>query len=339
MKKYFLLFVGLYFSLNAISQSKVVIKQIYSKGDSLPQLYVANFLDSCLQRINDSTVEFKYSISEPIYIHIYFNINVRPRLGTFIWLFPNDKDKEVVINYSNKTATLTNPTEWDIFCDKYGLLEDMGKFDEAYTLISTYIENNPDSFLSLWLFTHSHALYIAQPSIKLAIFNKLTPKLKDYSEYRTVKASLLERKYPNIGDQFKEFSLDEINGKTFNTNEIKNKWILLTFWSNNCIPCIKELDTMSAFNNSIDTSKAKIISISLDEDKNKWVNSKYNTKIKWTSLWQMGGFNGELSLNYNVYSMPFFILFNQEKKLFVIKDGANELEAIRSIFRENHLLK
>ena len=196
------------------------------------------------------------------------------------------------------------------------------------------INSFPNSgYLSLFLVTHG-GLFRFSPDKKakqLAALNMLSPTFKNHPYYRQMKARLLDRKYPNIGDPFKEFTLTDINDSNFNSNSIKNKWILLNFWSNGCGPCVREMDAFVNLYKSIDTSKIAFISIALDENRNKWKNAKATNKIKWTSVWEEDNFSGKLCLNYNVSSMPFFVLFNKEKKIVFLKDGADELENIKNI--------
>src|SRR5258706_157495 len=135
--------------------------------------------------------------------------------------------------------------------------------------------------------------------------------------------------YSNIGDSFKEIALPEKNDSLFDSNTIKNKWILLDFWATTCGPCIKSMDAYVSLYKAVDTSKIEFISVSLDQKKDKWKNSETTNKIIWHSVWEEDNFYGNLCLNYNVYSIPFFILFDNEKKIVFIKDGADEIENIK----------
>jgi thiol-disulfide isomerase/thioredoxin len=160
----------------------------------------------------------------------------------------------------------------------------------------------------------------------LTLFKKLNPALSKYPDYRETKTGLTGRKYPNTGDTFKEFRLTDIHGKIFNSATIKNKWILLHFWSNGCGPCVKEMDAMVNYYKTLDTTKIAFISVALDNNKNEWKKALATQKIKWTNLWEPDNFYGDLCLNYNLSAMPFFVLFNSEKKLVVMQDGADAIE-------------
>ena len=68
------------------------------------------------------------------------------------------------------------------------------------------------------------------------------------------------------------------------------------------------------------------ISVTLDEDRDKWKKYPTTHKICWINLWEPNGSYGDLCLSYNLPAMPFFVLFNNEKKLVIMQDGADALD-------------
>jgi peroxiredoxin len=327
----YLLFLLLPFSISA--QCTLTI---HLAGKATDTVFVANYDDAQQpKQINDSTYTFSWNGNFPERICLVFD---RPtRWWNSLWMEPSIKQKEIVIDYAKKEMKLINGSEWDIVSQKW-----MGKFPyhgDASTdsVAIDYNRKHPDSYLSLFFL--SHGLYHEEPQKRRAALDALSPELKKYPEYKQAIASLSERKYPNPGDAFMEFSLPDKNGVVFNSTSIRNKWILLNFWSTGCGPCVKEIDEFNTLYRSIDPEKITFISISMDEDKEKWKKAASANKIMWTSLWTENSTYCDLCLNYNVFSMPFFILFDENKKLFYIKDGAGELENIKATLKEKNLLK
>ena len=154
MNKYFLPFFLLILNLSFQAQRTVTIHQIGKQSDTL---FVGNYDDSTLVRINDSTFKFTSFLSQPD--RVMFMIDRKSRWWTTIWVEPNVKSKELIIDYNKKTSVILNPTEWDRVTKETGDLEDLQKNKEELIVISNYIDKNPDSYLSLWFFTHSHTLY------------------------------------------------------------------------------------------------------------------------------------------------------------------------------------
>jgi thiol-disulfide isomerase/thioredoxin len=328
-----LIFLFIIFAAQHITaQCVLIIHQVGIKKDSMPQLAVgienelveAEYNDSAHLKLNDSTLQFTFNLSEPD--DIFIVADYKARWETHVWIAPEIKGRELIIDYSKKTITLKKPTQWDMFLQKIDSLSDSA----SDKIVLEYIEQYPDSFPALWFLSHSQLL-TGNPNKALSLFNKLNPALNKYPEYHQIKADLSDRKYPNVGDTFKEFSLIDKNGLMFNSTNIKGKWILLNFWSNGCGPCVREMDALVNLYNSIDTSKIAFISIALDENENKWKDAKATNKIMWTSVWEADNWYGDLCLNYNITAMPSFILFNKERKIVFIKDGAEELENIKSV--------
>ena len=311
---------------NIFAQCVLTIHQIgINKGDSIQELDLSYCKNIQSQKINDSTLKITFNVSQPQCSSIVIDWTAKWVIG--VWIEPKIKNKDLIIDYSKKTARIKNPNEWDSINEKIMDLQEKYDNEGQELLAISYIEKNPSSYLSLWLLP-----LVENRNNKLTLFNKLGPALKNYDDYRQIQADLTERKYPAIGDPFKEFSLANVNDAVFNSTSIKNKWILLQFWSNACSPCVREMDSLVSFYNSLDTSKVAFVSVALDEDKSKWKNARTTKKIKWTNVWEQNNWYGDLCLNYNVTAMPFFIIFDKEKKIHLITFG-DELELIKSTLR------
>ncbi len=330
MKRFLLFFLFHLLVTDIVGQCSIIMHQV---GVPCDTIIIANYEEDHQPKIlNDSTVKLIWNSANTE--RIAMMLDRKTRWWTTIWIEPTIKNKEIIIDYNKKEIRLINGSEWDAVTLKWMNLGYTAKTD-SFAMV--FVNKNTDSYLSLFFLTHG--TYGENPEMQKSALNKLSTTLKNYPEYKQAIASLNERKYPNVGDSFKEFILSDINDTLYNSDKIKNKWVLLNFWSNNCGPCVKELDEFINLFNSVDSSKIQFISIGLDEDKIKWKNGKATSKITWTNLWTPGNLYCDLCLNYNLYSMPFFILFDKHKKIFYIKDGANELKNIKSTLREKGLLK
>lgn len=318
------------FTETSAGQCTLTIHQVGVPTDTI---FVGNYEeDQQPKRINDSTVVFVCNTATAERIGLMID---RPtKWWTTVWMEPHIEYKEIIIDYTKKEIRLIEGSEWDSVTLQWRGLSEQ---DESDSFAMAYIQHNPDSYLSLFFL--SHGAFRDNPDKKKAALNTLSAELKEHPEYRQTMAGLLERKYPRTGDSFKEFALPDVNETIFNSATVKNKWILLNFWSNGCAPCIKEIDEFNDLYSSINKEKITFISIALDPDKTKWKKAKTTNKIMWTSLWTEDNFYCELCLNYNVFAMPFFILFDNDKKIVDVKDGAGELESIKSTLKENNLLQ
>ena len=209
---------------NSYSQVAFTIKQVGLGKDSLHQIIVGNFMEVVPKKVNDSILEYVFFPTKPEYLFVVNDIPTR--WETRVWIDNKMGNKGLIIDYKNRTTNIINENEWDIVTKKVLEFKDSKRYTESDSLIKRYIDKNSNSYLSLWLLGFMH-----NKSNQLVMLDKLSGELKEYPEYRHLKANLLDRKYPNIGDTFKEFTLKDRNDLVFNSNIIKNKFILLHFWS------------------------------------------------------------------------------------------------------------
>lgn len=321
-------FTALLFTI-LISQiiSAQVVFTIQQKGsgkDSIHEIIIGNFADVVPKQVNDSTLEYIFNPKKPEYLFIV--TDKKTRWETRLWITPEMKSNGLTIDYNKKTVKPAMVNEWDLITQKVFDFQDTKQQPKADSTIEWYLSKDSGSYFALWV-----VRFMGDKKRKLQLMDKLSPGLKASDEFRQLSANLTSRKYPSIGDTFTEFKLSDKNDSVFDTRAVKNKWILLNFWANSCGPCVKEMDDFVKLYKSIDTSKIEFISIALDEDKNTWKKAAATNKITWPSVWTMDNVYCPLCLNYNVYSMPFFILFDNNKKLVFIKDGSDELENIKKV--------
>jgi thiol-disulfide isomerase/thioredoxin len=62
------------------------------------------------------------------------------------------------------------------------------------------------------------------------------------------------------------FTLQDIDGETFELNKTKGNWVFLHFWASWCGPCRKEMPTIQKLANAMKDEKFKIVMINTAED-------------------------------------------------------------------------
>ena len=204
MIKYFFISVCIFIVQDSIGQFTITIIQEGKKCELMNKIAVYGHEPSSYKpiRINDSTLEYRLNDTEPVYSFILLDnvkhgdTNMMSNWNSRMWLTPEIKQRQLIINYDTKTVKLHDVDtgkalntihEWDSITEITGKLENPAKFEEEQNIIIPYIEKHPDSYLSLWFFTHSHALYIENADKKLLLFNKLNPVLQKYSDYQDAK--------------------------------------------------------------------------------------------------------------------------------------------------------
>jgi len=305
----------LFFVAQLSAQSELKIRLSHAQDRKASEILVLNYPDIKPTVINDTMAIYTLTLPLPEYISLL--ISKDQHLYKALWIYPRTP-AEVLVDASDNTMKIKNPSIWDTFTNTWG---NLFKHNQAAadSVASRYILENPGSYLSLWLLDHGVARQ--DRNLKIKLFHLLGPELASYKEYSVLSADLRGRRYPKPGEAFKEFSLEDENGKMYGTKNTAHKSVLLHFWSDNCAPCIKGMNELVTFYKTLDSSKTQMISINMDDDKTQWNTSETKRIIQWPCLWQQGGLYGPLCLHYNLTAMPFFVLFDKEKKLHVIIEG------------------
>ena len=127
--------------------------------------------------------------------------------------------------------------------------------------------------------------------------------------------------------KFKNFSAIDSNGKLINTQEVipKNKVTIIDFWASWCGPCLRELPQMVKLYDNYHDKGLEIIGVSLDKNKESWMQAFKNYKADWIQIWDKDDIISDM---YGVTAIPHTILVNQKGEIIASKIRADEIEKI-----------
>ena len=148
---------------------------------------------------------------------------------------------------------------------------------------------------------------------------------KYYPESRQVKALITNfenemreynsRQLINIASQAPEAVLDpdlpDMNGKNIKLSSIKNKYVLLSFWTTESRDCIAENLQLKQLYSKYAPKGFEIYQISLDQDENAWKNAVKFDDLPWINT-RENPENPQNAILFNVKSVPVNYLFNPE---------------------------
>jgi len=176
-------------------------------------------------------------------------------------------------------------------------------------LLNEFILNKKNSYSSAYAFN-------IKPFIQkedLEIFNQINPEIRN-SKLAQAGRTKLQRfvNTANVSDSIENFTLPNKNDQKISLNSIKSKYILIDFWASWCAPCRKENAGISKYYSDFSKDDFQIIGVSVDKNKDKWLEAIKNDNIQWISL-----IDSQLLLNdkLGVASYPTNFLIDSNYKI------------------------
>jgi cytochrome c biogenesis protein CcmG/thiol:disulfide interchange protein DsbE len=103
-------------------------------------------------------------------------------------------------------------------------------------------------------------------TISLRGFRTILPALVLVSGFVRVQAD----QAPKEGDPAPAFSIKTDQGRRISPNAFGGRLLILNFWETSCVPCVKELPSLSDFARKFQSEQVVVVAISGDDDARKY---------------------------------------------------------------------
>ena len=131
----------------------------------------------------------------------------------------------------------------------------------------------------------------------------------------------------NVGKKIAEVQLNYFDKDgEFNTQEMaKFKFTLLNFWASWCGPCRRENPNIVSVYKDYHRKGFDILGISLDTDKQKWIDAIAKDGLNWMHVSDLNGWNNKAGKLYAVNAIPHSIILNNEGVIIAKNLNGDEL--------------
>ncbi|TXH21814.1 MAG: AhpC/TSA family protein [Chitinophagaceae bacterium] len=362
MKK--IVLITTFIALSMLSANAQTDKGFKINGDlknyTNDYVYIGWWYDGKLNKdsakVTDGKFSFKGSVVHPIRIGMS-----QKRAGDFLNLFLENSDIQIVgdmksLNNVKITGTATED-EYDAFQnitkkartdymevlykrDEYKKRKDTTgfySFDDELTNVKNkyiqsqvaYIKNHPKSYVSLWLLPRINQMGISYESLK-DVYASIDDVLKKTPIGVSVAKGLAKRSVTAIGAKAADFTVASLDGKNVSLADYKGRYVLLDFWSSNCVPCRRENPNIIKNYNKFKSEKFEIIGVSVDTDREAWKKAIEKDKLPWIQLSDLKGWKSEVAVKYNVNALPANFLIDPDGNIIAKNLKGKELQSYLS---------
>jgi len=174
-----------------------------------------------------------------------------------------------------------------------------------------FIKNNPNSIVSAFALNTIPDLSPEETEELLTNFDETfsrSPYIE--SQHKIIAANSNTRE----GKKFTDVHLPNPDGENIALSDYagKGKYVLIDFWASWCGPCRQENPHVVALYEKYKDKDFEIVGISLDRDRESWVEAIEKDKITWPQMSDLKYWQSEGARLYNISSIPSTILLDKE---------------------------
>ena len=242
---------------------------------------------------------FKGKVESP-YIHTIF-INGKTNK---IHFFLENSDIEISADFNDlEHAEITGSREDSLF-HSYKT-DDIFDREKGMKIMLKY----PDYSFAAFTAYYQFQIYNIRADTMDIIMNSFEAPIKKTIYYKHLHKLFNTLKRVAVSQPAPVFEIPDTEGNMVSLNDFKGKYVLIDFWASWCAPCRESNPELVKVYDTFNKRNFTIIGISIDKNRERWLNAIESDNLPWTNLSNLNGWD-EVSTIYGVKAVPQNFLIN-----------------------------
>lgn len=250
----------------------------------------------------------------------YFNLQFKSFYARAHERFTGEK-VELPAEFKEEIAKVDfdNATDFDLFNEYKQLVTDnfYSKLDPSlpdWGAMVNYVRglksDNIKGYLSEFLVRGLSAANSSETNEAILSAIKEFSKKEDLKKEAETRFASFENLKP--GKPSPTFDFENYAGGKTSLESLKGNLVYIDVWATWCVPCLNEIPALQALEKEFHGKNVKFVSISIDQEKQKWADYQKENKLTGLQLYADLNVENNFAAAYGIQTIPRFILIDKE---------------------------
>lgn len=124
-----------------------------------------------------------------------------------------------------------------------------------------------------------------------------------------------QTKFLILGNTVPNIILPDTSGNEIDLSNIESEKVLILFYASWCTHCQTIIPKISDIYNEQSKNEFEVLAISLDTNREEWLNFIRENSLDWINVSDLRGWNSEVAESYYIYATPTIFLVDKEERI------------------------
>lgn len=200
-----------------------------------------------------------------------------------------------------------------------------GMDEQNKDYVRNYVKAHPSSYVSAFE-VYQNFSYNPEAAELDSLYTQMNTGIQSSYYGQKIKKALDIARKTAIGQSAPEFTQNDAAGKPLSLSSLKGKYVLVDFWASWCGPCRAENPNVVKAYKKYHPKGFDILGVSLDEDKDKWLEAVKKDHLDWNQVSDLQGWKNSVAGLYGVQAIPMNFLLDKDGKIIAKGLRGEDLE-------------